>query len=279
MPETPTTESSPAFLGRTVLAAIGAVVAINLGAFLLFYGDTLSSVALPYREDFSHTTRLDYREFGGDWRIADGALVQGDASLPDQFAVLTAHLPVVGGTFGATMHFTSPKQGGGLMFGMAKVGDRHGSQLVRFGRGDDDKPYLVYGAFDQQLQFQAQGTVPLPELGETARLALTIRPDTYDVLLDGTPVAQGVPVLFSGGNVALSTWFSSVSFDDIALDAAGQAATASQPDPAQAAPAATAAPAPVTTTVPAPAATFAPVTVVQTTDPGTAPAVTRPGRA
>ncbi|MFN8620755.1 MAG: hypothetical protein U0869_08445 [Chloroflexota bacterium] len=271
-PAAKTLETSPGFLGKTLLGAIAVLVVVNIGAFRLFYGDTLGSVALPYHEDFSRTTRLDYRQFGGTWRIKDGTLVQSDPALPDQFATLGAQLPTgTTGRFGATLRFTSDRAGGGLLFGMEHGDDRAGSQLVRFGRNEDGTPYLAYGAFDEQLQFQGQGSIPLDTLPESVRLAVVLHPDTYDVQVDEQTVAADVPLRFHGTHAALTTWFSSVVFDDVTLEAieapaptqAAQSAPTPADAPATAAPAAAtpdptaapdATPEPVAATPPATAA-------------------------
>lgn len=159
-PTTAKPESSARFLGRSLLIAIVVLVGLNVAAFLVFYRDTLGSVALPYTEDFSQTTRLDLRQFGGSWRIQDGARA-GRPELPDMFAVLPAHLADgASGSISATLRFTSPNDGGGFLFGMERSDDRAGSHLVRFGRGKDGAAYLAYGGFDRDLTFTGQGSVP-----------------------------------------------------------------------------------------------------------------------
>lgn len=265
-PPTPALETSPGFLGRSLLVALLVLVGINVAAFLVFYRDTLGSVAVPYAEDFSALTRLDYRQYGGTWKVVDAALVQSDASLPDLFAVLTPRLPEpAAGSIAATLRFTSENDGGGVLFGMEQPDDRRGSHLVRFGRGDDGVPYVVWGTFDQDLQFASQGSQPLPDLGETARLQVVFGPATYDVLVNDAPVAQAVPVLYHGGHLALTTWFSSVVFDDVQVDGAAPGTTGAVPADPAADPGEPAAPAqPDPTTAPAqPDAVIQPVAPVE----------------
>src|SRR5579871_5348424 len=115
------------------------------------------------------------------------------------------------------MQFVSGPKGGGLLFNMQDDDDREQSQLVRFGIDPQSVPYLVWGYFDQNLNFTSQGSIT-PDTSLTnatgATLGVTVHGQQYDISVNGDTVQANVPLQYYGGHVALTTWFSQISFDN-----------------------------------------------------------------
>ncbi|MEZ4729872.1 MAG: hypothetical protein R3E79_22300 [Caldilineaceae bacterium] len=211
------------FLGKALALALVALIITNGLLFLFYYGDTFTPLALPYQENFENLTRLDYRQFGGQWRLRDNTLVQTDPKDTDLLAVIPLALPSEQHyQFGVHMNILQGPKGGGLMFNLQHPDSRRQSHLVRFGNGDG-KDYLVFGYFDENLQFIAQGSLPPPDITGGVELAVRVHDQTYDVLVNGHPQQLEIPLQYQGGHVALTTWFSSVAFDDLSVTALAQA--------------------------------------------------------
>lgn len=204
------------YLGLMLALALVVLVTGHVLMFLAYYADTLAPTTLPYYQTFDDLKRLDYRQFGGQWRLQDGALVQLNAQDTDLFAVLpnltvTPDKPYY---FSAKMRMLAGPNGGGLLFNLQHADNRQQSHLVRFGNADGQN-YLVYGYFDEKLNFVAQGTLPPPELAPEVVLGVAVHGAAYDVLVNGQPVVADIPLQYQGGHLALTTWFSSVAFDDV----------------------------------------------------------------
>lgn len=211
------------FLSKALALALVALIIANGLLFLFYYGDTFTPLALPYQENFENLTRLDYRQFGGQWRLRDNTLVQTDPKDTDLLAVIPLALPPEQHyQFVVHMNILQGPKGGGLMFNLQHPDSRRQSHLVRFGNGDG-KDYLVFGYFDENLQFVAQGSLPPPDITGGVELAVRVHDQTYDVLVNGQPQQLEIPLQYQGGYVALTTWFSSVAFDDLSVTALAQA--------------------------------------------------------
>lgn len=202
--------------------AFGLWVAANGILFFAIYGDTLTPLTLPYMETFTTQQRVDYRQFGGKWHIQEQALVQGDDQLADLFAVIPLTFEEDQAyQFGTHLQVLSGLNGGGLLFNMQRKGEKRQSHLVRFGL-DGARPYLVFGYFDKNDEFVEQGALPAPEISQGTDLAVVVYDNFYDVIVNGQPQQQNIPLRYNGGRVALTTWFSRVRFDDVVLTAAEQ---------------------------------------------------------
>jgi len=217
-------ESLPlSFLGKALALAFVMLVIANALLFFFYYGDTFTPLALLYQENFENLARLDYRQFGGQWRLRDNMLIQHDTKDTDLLAVVPLALPPDQQyQFGVRLKVLQGPKGGGLMFNLQQPDSRRQSHLVRFGSGDGND-YLVFGYFDENLQFVAQGSLPPPDISQGVELAVAVHGETYDVLVNGRPQQQEIPLQYKGGNVALTTWFSSVAFDDLSVTALAQA--------------------------------------------------------
>ncbi len=226
VPPRPSPTLSLRFIGLSLLLAFILFVGADVLLFLAYYRDTLTPLSLPYIEDFATTQRLDYRQFGGKWELRDNTLVQSESQSADLMAVLPLTLAADQSyQFGAHLQILQGPNGGGILFNLQHADSRQQSQLVRFGN-DNGRDYLVFGYFDEALQFVGQGSIAPPDLTAGVDLAVQVHDQTYDVLINGQPVQQHVPLHYSGGRVAVTTWFSSVAFDDIYVNPLGEAIAA-----------------------------------------------------
>lgn len=192
----------------------------NSALFLTIYAETLTPLTLPYQEAFTTMQRLDYRQFGGHWRVQEEALVQSDATQPDHFAMIP--LPLASEQsyqFSAYLKVLAGANGGGLAFNMQQQDDLRQSHLVRFG-AEEGQPYLVFGYFDENDTFVEQGSLPSFDLTQGATLQVLVQDDTYMVLIDKQIQQAQIPLHYHGGHVGLTTWFSSVLFDNVAITVA-----------------------------------------------------------
>lgn len=235
------------FITIALTLAFGLWVAANGLMFFVIYGDTLTPLTLPYMETFTTQQRVDYRQFGGKWHLQEQALVQTDDQLADLFAVLPLTFEEDQAyQFGTHLQVLSGLNGAGLLFNMQQKDAKRQSHLVRFGL-DGARAYLVFGYFDKNDEFVEQGALPAPEISQGADLAVVVHDNFYDVIINGQPQQQNIPLRYNGGHVALTTWFSSVRFDDLFITAAEQPFVATDLPPASTA--VTAAPLTATTPV------------------------------
>lgn len=214
------------FIGFSVALALGVWVVINSIIFWVIYGDTVMPLTLPYTESFTTIQRLDYRQFGGKWRIQDQALVQDNTQLADLYAVVPLTMEEDQDyQFGAHLKVLSGPDGAGLLFNMQQQLQKRQSHLVRFGL-DGARAYLVFGYFDKDDQFIEQGALPAPDISQGVDLAVIIHENFYDIMVNGQPQQRNIPLRYNGGRVAVTTWFSSVRFDDVFVTAAEDPFTA-----------------------------------------------------
>lgn len=210
------------FLATAVALAMLLWLGANIAIFMTLYGDTLTPLTLPYQETFTETTRVDYRRVLGQWQIQDRTLVQNDPTLADVFAIVPLDLaPATSYQFSAQMQVVEGPNGAGLLFNMQHGDVVADSQLVRFG-SSDGRTYLTYGYFDPAGQFVQQGAIAPPELSQGVELGVITYADHYDILVNGQPLQRDVPLEYHGGRVALTTWFSRVIFDNVAITTAIQ---------------------------------------------------------
>lgn len=251
-------DASLGFLGKSLMAAALAYLGLNTMFFMYFYGNTLSPYEIPYHENFEDLSRIDYRRFGGNWKLAENKLFQHDASDTDLLAVIPVELdPQQSYQFSTRMNFRSRNVGGGLVFNMQSKDSRAESHLVRFGATGEGEKYLVWGYFNADFEWQSQGGMGAPDSvneGGFSELTVQVDGDVYHVLVDGVEMARDIPLQYKGGTVALTTWFSIVAFDTVSIEPY-EAVPVQVPAPTEQ-------PAPVE---PAPT-TPAPVVVAETTD-------------
>jgi hypothetical protein len=91
-------------------------------------------------------------------------------------------------------------------------------QLVRFaGPGG-----LLWGYYDEKVGFHTMGGSALPNGASAAdgdwhTLRLSVRPETFDIAVDGAEIARDQPLRFTAGYFGLHTSESAVAFDDVCL--------------------------------------------------------------
>jgi hypothetical protein len=208
-------------IGQYILIAVTAFFGINFAVFPLMGGNSLTQWHLPYAETFDYIQQLEYRPFGGHWEVQDGVLLQTVENDTDLMAVIPVQLdPGQPYRFQTKLDFRSGQYGGGLMFNLQDTNSRQQSQVVRFGSANGQS-YLVYGYFDEQQAFVPQGTITPYDLAQTANgvdLAVQVAETTYDIFVNGSAVATEIPLAYAGGQLALTTWFSQVAFDNISID-------------------------------------------------------------
>lgn len=195
---------------------------LNLFLYWVLFADTAIPLSFPYHETFDQLDRLRYRQFGGVWQVRDAALVQSDASGTDLMAVIPLALsPDQPYRFSTRLRFVDGRQGGGLMFNLQHPDNRRQSHMVRLGTDDEGIRYLVYGSFDDRLNFVAQGSINNIDLPASAdgnlQLDVQVDNDHYAILLNGNSVIDAVSLIYEGGYPALTTWFSAVAFDDVTI--------------------------------------------------------------
>lgn len=208
-------------IGQYLLFAVTAYFGISMAVFPLVGGRAVDRWHLPYVETFDYIQTLDYPQLGGNWEVRNGALLQTVETDTDLMAVIPVDLqPDQPYRFQTHLDFRGGQHSGGLMFNLQQPNSRQQSQLVRFGSGQGLN-YLIYGYFDEQGSFVTQGTTTPFELIQPVSgvdLGVKVGTDTYDVYLNNNLVASGVPLIYSGGQLALTTWFSQVAFDNISID-------------------------------------------------------------
>lgn len=212
-------DTSLQYLTISLMAALMVYAALNVSAFWLIFGTTLTPLELPYSEDFDDLSRLDYRQFGGIWRIEDDRLLQVQENDSDLMAVVPLQITAEQNYhLEAQIEFLSGQHGGGLIFNLQHSENRVESHLVRFG-SDAGQTYLVFGYFDAQANFVEQGRIPysFSTTPERVMLAVNVHGSDYDVLVDNIPASEHIPLEYQGGMPALVTWFSQIAFDNVSI--------------------------------------------------------------
>ena len=208
-------------IGQYLLIAVTAYFGINMAIFPMIGGGTTNRWHLPYAETFDYIQSLDYPQFGGHWEVQNGALLQTVETDTDLMAVIPVDLqPDQAYRFQTHLDFRSGQRSGGLLFNLQQPDSRQQSQLVRFG-SEQGLNYLIYGYFDEQEQFVSQGTITPFDLTQAVSgvdLTVQVAAGSYQIQVNGNIVASDIPLIYEGGQLALTTWFSQVAFDNISID-------------------------------------------------------------
>ncbi len=172
--------------------------------------------SLPWIEDFTDDTDHTFLEAGGNWQLREETMLQLNTEASDIMAlvpdlVLTTDEPY---DYSADLLILEGPKGGGLVFNSQNTDTIRESHMVRFG-SNDGNDYMIYGYFDENRSFNAQGSAQPPEFADEARLGVSISGSTYNILVNDEIVARDIPLVYLGGRVGLTTWNSSVGFDDI----------------------------------------------------------------
>lgn len=202
-----TSQSTAAFAAVDVfdLAAGAAVVAVP----------TVAPEAPP-AEDLA-SSGLEFSTINGDW-VQEGGVIRQENSTATDFSLGTG---VSAENYTLETAITLPADpdladaGGGILFHMQTRDSKEGAQMVRFVNGGKG---LTWGYFDVDGGFTGQGYVDLNlPPGEPQRLALSVRGDQFDVLINGEPVVQEVPTAAQSGWIGLISYRGPVTFAEVKL--------------------------------------------------------------
>ncbi|MEM9777887.1 MAG: hypothetical protein AAF902_25140, partial [Chloroflexota bacterium] len=148
--------------------------------------------------------------FRGEWSIEEGALLQRDQNGFDfgigfneeytDYVLRTRFTHIEG-------------KGGGVLFAMDRPDSRNLSHVVRY---DSDQSAILFGYFDENGQFNAQGGEAVPEPFNTQHQFDVVKySETYDVYVDGLKVVGDVPLFNNGPFIGLTNSTSVVQFDSV----------------------------------------------------------------
>ena len=112
-----------------------------------------------------------------------------------------------------------PEAGAGVIFHMAERDNPASGYMARFGRAGTE---IFWGAYDENGVFTGQGGSPLEDPGNTARtLTLIVRQESYDILVNGTPIVTDLPHVQPGGWLGLISYGGPVTFSNFQLSLGG----------------------------------------------------------
>lgn len=156
--------------------------------------------------------------FSGDWAMVDGLYVQRVPLGFDRGAGMARFRAGDHYTLSVRIKYISGVMGGGLSFNLERPYAFVNGQLVRFAgeRG------LLWGYYDEAARFHPIGGGDLPDgvnAGDGAwhTLRLSVRPESFDIAVDGVEIARDQPLRFTAGYFSLHTSESAVAFDDVCL--------------------------------------------------------------
>ncbi len=145
----------------------------------------------------------------GNWTFAPGAITQQQQDGYDFAAIFTAQ-PFENYRLRVRLHHQSGL-GGGVFFNVPDPASKSGAHLVRY--MDDG---LAWGYFDQNGDFQSQGFVPVPAPGVAShQLEVVSQAGTYALILDGTSVAENIPLTSTRGYIGLTSSQSVTVFESV----------------------------------------------------------------
>lgn len=89
---------------------------------------------------------------------------------------------------------------------------RESGQLVRLHRNGQE---VLWGYLDEGEHFVCEGGAPLPPTAASARtLALKINTETYDILVDGQVISEGLPLRGRSGWIGLIAYRGPATYSD-----------------------------------------------------------------
>jgi hypothetical protein len=225
---------------RTILPLLLALIFLavfNVGLYTQLAGSPrISTVTLPYFNDFSDPEILGFPRFGGDWDIRDEQLVQISTSGFDLGILLPMEIPAEQSYQASVdLRYLGGSMGGGIIFNANNAQTRQRSHMARFNI-DNNQLYIIYGYFGDDSDFRGQGSISLdipPNTSETMRLGVLVGTENYRILLNDAIITDDIGLQYYGGTVGMITSASQVAFDNLRVEAwSGQAdVTAPSPTP------------------------------------------------
>lgn len=104
--------------------------------------------------------------------------------------------------------------GGGLVFHMRSRDDFAGAQMVRLANGGRE---VYWGYFDESRAFQGEGGAAITNVTTPMTLMLQVRAEAYTILVNGTLIAEGLPLRHEGGYIGYISFRGPVTFSDLVL--------------------------------------------------------------
>ncbi|MEM8861264.1 MAG: hypothetical protein AAGD96_23300 [Chloroflexota bacterium] len=172
---------------------------------------------LPWLEDFTGDEDHAFIDVGGNWQLREETMLQLNTEVSDVLAILPGLTLSSEESYDFTtdIKILEGPKGGGIAFNVQNIDSIRESHLVRFGTNDGND-YMIYGFFDENRSFNVQGSV-IPSIEDEAKLGVSVSGTSYDILINDEVVARDIPLTYLGGRAALSTWNSSIVFDNIAV--------------------------------------------------------------
>ncbi|GGK39717.1 hypothetical protein GCM10008955_36930 [Deinococcus malanensis] len=170
-----------------------------------------------FREPFTGSPEATgWAPVGGSWQLQARTFAETTEEGYDQVLLSPR---VFQAPFVLTARFRNlTGNGGGVIFGSPEGESRTGRQLVRY---SDDGTTLTWGYFNEQGDYEGQGSAPTTPPGtELHTLRVEVGSSTYAVLLDGKRVAQDVPLQTKSGRVGMQSSAGTVAFEAFEVDSA-----------------------------------------------------------
>lgn len=150
--------------------------------------------------------------FSGEWQFSNGAFLQTQAN---GFDLGTGYNRELGDGVVEVTFQHEVGQGAGVLFNMAQPDSRNQAHMVRYVH---DADFVVWGYFDADGVFEAQGSIPVTApADDTHILQVLIQPQTYSIVLDGALLAADIPLVMTGDYHGLVTAQSSARFDSFVV--------------------------------------------------------------
>ncbi len=163
----------------------------------------------------------DWDPLGGTWVFTDSAYVQTELN---RFDLISFFRTPLSDDFRleAQIRYIEGNMGGGLVFNAPTDSSKAGAHMVSY---TADGTYLQWGYFDAGgiFQFQGGSQVSTGSDKQPHQLAIQVTDETYSVTLDGTILAQNVPLMSEpGGYAGLIVSTSRVAFDTVKIESGQQ---------------------------------------------------------
>lgn len=155
--------------------------------------------------------------FSGAWEFVNGAFVQSQL---EGFDLGAGYNQAFGDVTVTTTFRHLEGQGAGILFNMQTPDSQWNAHMVRYVHDDE---FLFWGYFDDEGNFNGQGSVPiLAPSNDSHTLTVINNGTTYSIVLDEQMLAPNIPVVVTGDYVGLVTAQSQVAFDDFNVSGNGE---------------------------------------------------------
>ncbi|MFN8529664.1 MAG: hypothetical protein U0670_13730, partial [Anaerolineae bacterium] len=199
---------TPSYIGMTASQSITAFESISVTA-----PDTAPATTSLV------TGGIDTTAAVGDWQVSGTSVTQQLPELTDYFAGTGIAAETFTLSVDVQLSTDNPQAGGGLVFHMTGRDNPSGGAMVRFGSGGSE---VFWGEYSPDGVFTGTGGAPLTSTpGELLALQITVRSSAYDVSVNGTVIAEGLPITRADGWIGLISFSGPVTFSNIQLTMGG----------------------------------------------------------